>query len=91
MANHKSAMKRIRQNAKRHTQNKEVRSEVRTLAKKVLEAIDSGTADTAREALRATESAMAKSSRKGATHRKQTQRTVSRLNTRVKAMAAASA
>lgn len=42
MANHKSAIKRIRQNAKRRIHNRTYRARVRTLVKKARTAIDAG-------------------------------------------------
>ena len=48
MANHKSALKRIRQNEKRRLHNRVYRNRARTLVKQAREAIESGDADEAR-------------------------------------------
>lgn len=45
MANHKSAIKRIRQTEKRRIHNRTYRARSRTLVKKALTAIDSGKGD----------------------------------------------
>lgn len=52
MANHKSALKRIRQNEKRRLHNRVYRNRARTLVKQAREAIESGDADEARKAAR---------------------------------------
>lgn len=52
MANHKSALKRIRQNEKRRLHNRVYRNRARTLVKQAREAIESGNADEARKATR---------------------------------------
>ena len=52
MANHKSALKRIRQNEKRRLRNRSYRNRARTLVKQAREAIESGDADDARAATR---------------------------------------
>lgn len=52
MANHKSALKRIRQNEKRRLRNRSYRNRARTLVKQAREAIESGDVDDAREATR---------------------------------------
>ena len=52
MANHKSALKRIRQNEKRRLHNRSYRNRARTLVKQAREAIESGDVDDARAATR---------------------------------------
>lgn len=52
MANHKSALKRIRQNEKRRLHNRNYRNRARTLVKQAREAIEKGDVDEAREAAR---------------------------------------
>ena len=52
MANHKSALKRIRQNEKRRLHNRSYRNRARTLVKQAREAIERGDVDEAREATR---------------------------------------
>ena len=51
MANHKSSIKRIKQNEKKNERNKHVRSTLRTFIKRVREAVAGKDAAVAREAL----------------------------------------
>ena len=88
MANHKSALKRIRQTAKRTARNKDALSRMRTFIKKVDEAVTSGNAEEAKNAFRTAESELAVAAKKGIIHKNQAARRVSRLNARVKGMAA---
>ena len=53
MANHKSALKRIRQNQKRRIYNRSFRNRARTFVKMAREEIDSGKTDSAVEATKA--------------------------------------
>lgn len=50
MANHQSALKRIRQNAKRRVHNRYYRQRARTMVKKARVSITSGESESAREA-----------------------------------------
>ena len=52
MANHQSALKRIRQNEKRRLHNRAYRNRARTLVKQAREAIEKGDLDDARQATR---------------------------------------
>ncbi len=52
MANHQSAIKRIRQNAKRREHNRVYRNRARTFVKKARAAIESGDVAVAKEATR---------------------------------------
>ncbi|MEO5366491.1 MAG: 30S ribosomal protein S20 [Magnetococcus sp. WYHC-3] len=91
MANIKSAIKRIRQSAKRTEINKAERSRVRTFAKKVLTAVDSGNLESAQQALREANSVLAVAARKGIIPANQMSRKVSRLNAQVRKLAQAGA
>jgi small subunit ribosomal protein S20 len=88
MANHKSALKRIRQNAKRRTHNRHFRSTMRTEIKRLMTAIDAGDADAAKAQLPATVGLIQRVAQKGIIHRKQAARRVSRLATKVNALSA---
>jgi small subunit ribosomal protein S20 len=79
MPNHKSAIKRVRQNEKRRTRNRQVISTARTFIKRVRAAVDSGNAEEAREALPAAIKALNVASSKGVMHRNQASRKISRL------------
>lgn len=86
MPNHKSAIKRTRQNIKRNVRNTSVRSAVRTTVKKVRVAITAGEKDKASIALKSAVSALDGSVTKGVHHAKNAARRVSRLTRQVDGM-----
>ncbi len=86
MANHKSAIKRIRQTERRNDVNQRNRTQLRTQVKKLDTAIASGSADDAKAAYTATTSAIDKSVQKGVVTANKAGRMKSRLNARVKAL-----
>ena len=86
MANHKSAIKRIRQNAKRNERNRYWRSTMRTYVKKVRTAIDAGDKAAAAEALTVAIKTIDKVASKGVIHPNQASRRVSRLTLAVNGM-----
>lgn len=88
MANHVSALKRARQTEKRTAVNRGNRSRVRSSLRELREAIQKGDAKAAGEQYRATVSAIDKSVQKGILHANTASRYKSRLNARVKALAA---
>ncbi len=81
--NHPSAIKRHRQNLKRHERNRLVKSRVRTVVKKALDAIAGGDQSVAEAGLRAAISALTKASSKGTLHRNTVSRKISRLSARL--------
>lgn len=83
MANHKDALKRIRQNEVRRQRNKHYRSMMRTEIKKLMKAIDAGDAAAAQAQLPKAVSLIQRVAQKGIIHRKQAARRVSRLSTAV--------
>ena len=87
MAQHKSAMKRIRRDAKRVIRNHARIGRMRTFIKKVELAIVSGNKDTARTALKAAQPEIMKSVSKGILHHNTAARKMSRLNSRVAKLA----
>ena len=87
MANHVSALKRVRQTEKRTTVNRSNKSRVRTSLRALREAIQKGDVKTAGEQYKATASALDKSVQKGVLHANTASRYKSRLNARVKALA----
>ena len=89
MANSPSARKRIRQTERRTAVNKARRSRIRTFLRKVEEAIASGDAAKATDALRAAQPEIMRGVTKGVLHKNTASRKVSRLSARVKALAAA--
>ena len=88
MANHKSSKKRIIRNANRAVINGARLSRIRTFVKKVEMAIASGDVDAARAALRAAQPEMQRGVTRGVLHKNTVSRKISRLNARVKSLAA---
>lgn len=91
MANIKSAIKRVRQTAKRNLRNKQDKSKMRSACKKVLSTVESGEVTAAQEALRQAVSVLAISAQKGLIHKNCADRRTHRLNLRVKQLAQATA
>lgn len=87
MANHMSAKKRIRRNARRAVSNGARVSRIRTFIKKVELAIASGDSKAASEALRAAQPEIQRGVSRGVVHRNTAARKLSRLAARVKAVA----
>jgi small subunit ribosomal protein S20 len=88
MANSPQAKKRARQNERRFAVNKARRSRIRTFLRKVEEAIASGDQTAAKAALKAAQPEIMRGVTKGVYHKNTASRKVSRLSSRVKAMAA---
>ena len=87
MANTPQAKKRARQNEARFQVNKARRSRIRTFLRTVEEAIASGNKDAASAALRAAQPELMRGVTKGIVHKNTAARKMSRLNSRVKAIA----
>lgn len=79
MANHKSALKRLRQNEKKNLRNKHVRSTLRTFIKRVREAVEGKDVAGAKEALAAAIPEIDAAASKGVIHSSNASRNVSRL------------
>ena len=79
MANHKSAIKRIRQNEKRRLHNRVYRNRARTLVKKARAAIASGDVTQAQEATRIAVRDLDKLASRGVVHKRNAARRKSRL------------
>lgn len=88
MANHVSALKRARQTETKTEVNRSNRSRVRTSLRALREALAKGDAKAAQEQYRATVSTLDKGVQKGVLHSNTVSRYKSRLNARVKALAA---
>lgn len=86
MANTPQSQKRARQAERRTEVNKARRSRIRTFLRKVEEAIATGNAETATEALRAAQPELMRGVTKGVVHKNTAARKMSRLASRVKAM-----
>ncbi|MDB6179262.1 30S ribosomal protein S20 [Paracoccus sp. Z330] len=89
MANTPQSKKRARQALRRTDINKARRSRIRTYLRKVEEAIASGNADAAREALKNAQPELMRGVTKGVVHKNTAARKISRLASRVKALSAA--
>jgi small subunit ribosomal protein S20 len=90
VANHKSAIKRIKQNAKRRLRNKSARSALRTQVNKATEAL-TGDVAAAVVAFREAESLLNKTASKGIIPKKRAARKTSRLAKRLHALQTAQA
>jgi small subunit ribosomal protein S20 len=86
MANHVSAKKRIRRNARRADVNGARRTRIRTFVKKIELAIAAGDARTAETALKAAQPELDRGVSKGILDKKTASRKLSRLSARVKAL-----
>ncbi len=87
MANSPQAKKRARQNEARFAVNKARRSRIRTFLRNVEEAIESGDQKNAATALRAAQPELMRGVTKGVYHKKTAARKMSRLSSRVNALA----
>lgn len=79
MAHHKSAIKRIKQNAKRNARNRHVTSTLKTYIKRVREAVEANDKERAAAALKAAIPVIDASASKGVIHSSNASRNVSRL------------
>ena len=86
MANHKSALKRIRQNRKRRLRNRSRKSRVKTLVKAVEAAIAEKSPERAREALKIAQKVIDQTAAKGTFHKRTAARKISRLSRKVAAL-----
>jgi len=84
MAQHQSAMKRIRRDAKQTLRNHSRLSRVRTFIKKVEAALIAGDKPAAQAALELAQPEIMRSVTKGILHKNTAARKMSRLNARVK-------
>jgi small subunit ribosomal protein S20 len=87
MANHKSAIKRTRQDARKKVRNRRNRGRLRTAVKALRAAIAAGNNEVAQSLLPGTISIIDKSIQKGSLHRNAAARHKSRLTEKVTAMA----
>lgn len=88
MANTPQSKKRARQNEKARKHNAGLRSMARTYLKKVNNAIDAGDVETAKTAYAEAVPVIDRIADKGLLHKNKAARHKSRLNNRIKAMAA---
>jgi small subunit ribosomal protein S20 len=86
MANHSSAKKRIRRNARRAVINKNRVSRIRTFVKKVEAAIEAGDKTAAQEAFAQAMPELHRGASRGVMHANTVSRKTSRLAARIKAL-----
>jgi small subunit ribosomal protein S20 len=79
LANHKSAIKRAKQNEKRRLRNKAVKTETKKAVKRVRLVVAENEKDAAVEQLNTAKSIIAKAAKKGVLHRNTAARKISRL------------
>lgn len=89
MPNTRSAAKQARQNLKRRARNQAALSEIKTLVKKCLAAIEKGELEAARQWARLAESKLDKAAKRGILHKNNARRRAMRLHRRVSAAVAA--
>ncbi len=78
----------MRQSARRNEINKARKSRIRTFIRKVEEAIASGDAEAASQALRAAQPEIMRGARRNILHKNTAARKISRLSKRIKALSA---
>ena len=86
MANSRSALKRVRQTKTRTLRNRALKSEVKSLRKDALAAIEAGDSKKAQESYNQFASATDKAAKRGAFHKKTASRLKSRVATKINAI-----
>ncbi|MGD9188734.1 MAG: 30S ribosomal protein S20 [Desulfobacteraceae bacterium] len=79
MANHKSAIKRARQNEIRRIRNRSVKTRVKSVVKNVRQAVAAGSGEALDVQLKEAQSAIDKATKKGVMHKRTAARKVARL------------
>ncbi len=88
MANSKQALKRAKQNNTHRLRNQGQRASMRTAIKALLKSVEAGDRDAATSAYRTATAMIDKNANKGLHHRNRAARLKSRLNARLKSIAA---
>jgi small subunit ribosomal protein S20 len=88
LANHKSALKRARQNTVRRLRNKSVRTRVKSVVKDVRAAVADNLQDKVLQELNLAKSVIDKAAKKGTIHKKTAARKISRLSKFVNSISA---
>lgn len=79
MANHKSALKRVRQNKLRQLRNRSAKTRIKNVVKAFAEKVGQNAFESASTALSAAQAVIAGSAGKGVIHRNKASRKISRL------------
>ena len=88
MANHKSAIKRARQNEKRRIRNKSSKTRIKNIVKSVRQTVNEKSNEAALTELNIAKSIIDNAAKKGVIHRKTASRKISRLSRLVNTMSA---
>ena len=88
MANHKSALKRARQNEKRRLRNKSSKARIKNIVKGVRQTVSEKSNETALAELNIAKSIIDNAAKKGVIHRKTASRKISRLSRLVNTISA---
>ena len=88
MANHKSAIKRARQNEKRRMRNKSTKTRIKNIVKGVRQTVSENSSEAALAKLDRAKSIIDNASKKGVIHRKTASRKISRLSRLVNTISA---
>ncbi|MGD8771222.1 MAG: 30S ribosomal protein S20 [Desulfobacterales bacterium] len=88
MANHKSAIKRARQNEKRRMRNKSSKTRIKNIVKRVRQTVGEKSNEAALTELNIAKSIIDNAAKKGVIHRKTASRKISRLSRLVNTVSA---
>ncbi len=88
MANHKSALKRAKQNLDRQMRNRSIKTRIKKVVKETRLAADETTKEVAAGKLTAAQSAIDKAAKKGVIHKRTAARKISRLSRLVNTISA---
>ncbi len=83
LANHKSALKRVKQNEHRRLRNKIARTRIKSVVKDVDTSVEAQEQEAVSKNLRTAQSVIDRGSKKGAIHRNTASRKISRLARRI--------
>jgi small subunit ribosomal protein S20 len=86
LANHKSALKRARQNKERQLRNKSQKTKIKNIVKALEAAITEKSPAEVQEHMRLAQKAIAKTATKGTIHKRTASREISRLSRKVQVL-----
>jgi len=91
LANHKSALKRVRQNKKRQLRNNSKKTRIKSVVRALEAAIAEKSPAEVQEHMRLAQKAIAKTAAKGTIHKRTASRNISRLSRKVQVLIKAQA
>ncbi len=80
MANHKSALKRVRQNENRRMRNRVLKTRIKNVIKEVRQMVSEQSSEKALKSLDLAKSVIDKAAKKGAVHQRTAARKISRIS-----------